>query len=136
MKFKITDLILIVILIVLIGIFTYFLFTYEHSSDDENNYALITYKEETVIELNYLEYKDEEYLYLLIENDKCIISDKINYSMIIVYSEKGIRVLESNCYDHTCMKMGLITSVKDGPIVCLPNFVTIQIYNEEVTVLE
>lgn len=44
--------------------------------------------------------------------------------------EKGIRVKDVTCYDHTCVKQGWV-NISNLPIVCIPNNVRVIIINND-----
>jgi hypothetical protein len=47
----------------------------------------------------------------------------------IEIKEQQIRMLDAECPDHTCIRMGYLTSIT-FPVVCLPNRLVIQFTND------
>ena len=52
--------------------------------------------------------------------DREIVVEYEGRTNTIEIKDGQIRVIDAQCYDHTCMRMGYLTS-SSLPIVCLPN---------------
>lgn len=74
--------------------------------------ATVTYRDEVLVQLS-LTGETRQYTYQLPEGE-----------IVLQTGERGIRVLESNCPDKTCVHMGWISD-KGRSIVCMPLYVTV-----------
>ena len=125
LKFKIHDIFVIAIILLLaIGFLVGILLYNQSFNSKDHRYVNIYHQNQRLdkytIDLNTLEetqiitLKKEDYPRLI--NDFVIELDK----------NKGVRVKEVECYDNTCFKQGWV-NMTNLPIVCIPNDVRIVI---------
>lgn len=115
-KYK-NDLI-IILAIALIAIIAIIVLNVTSKKDD---LSMVVYHNEEIVLTVILDELEEEKTYAV----KGDISD-----IIIMASKEGVKIIESECFDHTCINQGLINNTNQS-ITCLPNRIHISLVGSE-----
>lgn len=136
MKFKIGDLILILVALALtIGGFIYIYFPKHY---DSNYIAKVEFNNQVVLKVDFLnlteEVIDDEVVtsisYDMFKQEKTYTLKGRISEVVICASKNGIYVKASGCPDHICINTGIINT-PGRPIACIPNRVLITVIDVE-----
>ncbi len=125
LKFNIFD-ILIAILAILISVSSIIIVNYKANSNGDR-IINIQYQNTSIAKINYDELK-EDMVYVIKKED---YPDLYGDFTVEISIDKGVRVHNITCPNHTCEKYGYI-SKKGKSIVCIPNGVIVSIESESI----
>lgn len=136
MKFKIGDLILILVALALT--ISGFIYIYFPKHYDSNYIAKVEFDNHVVLKVDFLNLSEEviddrvviTIDYDMLKHEKTyVLKGKIS-EVVICANKNGVYVKSSGCLDHICIDTGIINT-PGRPIACIPNRVLITVIDIE-----